>query len=80
MKWPPGAKLTVEVSGALRIWAILGGLVGLMMLPAIRRRTMVGLVRMPLFGNFVIRSELRNRRLRNLLMRQALRPVLKAQR
>jgi len=64
----------------LRTWAVLGGLVGMMLLPAVRRRTMAGLLRIPLVSRLAVRSVMRNRWLRNRLMQQALKPVMKAAR
>lgn len=50
------------------------------MLPAVRRRTMAQLLRIPLVSQVAVRSVMRNRWLRNRLMRQALKPALKAMR
>jgi len=52
----------------------------MMLLPAVRRRTMAGLLRIPLVSRLAVRSVMRNRWLRNRLMQQALKPVMKAAR
>ncbi len=56
----------------MRTLAVIGGIVGLMMVPALRRRTFVSLLRIPMVSNMAVRSVMGNRWIRNRLFRRAL--------
>jgi len=64
----------------MRTLAVIGGIVGLMMVPAIRRRTLMRLMNIPMVSNLAVRSVAGNRWIRNQLFRRTLTPMLKAMR
>lgn len=64
----------------MRTLAVIGGIVGLMMVPAIRRRTLIRLLNIPMVSNLAVRSVVGNRWIRNRLFRPTLTPMLKAMR
>ncbi|OUM85640.1 MAG: hypothetical protein BAA01_09190 [Bacillus thermozeamaize] len=64
----------------MRTLAVIGGIVGLMMVPAIRRRTLMRLLNIPMVSNLAVRSVVGNRWIRNQLFRRTLTPMLRAMR